>query len=103
MKYSPQDISQGLSLKRQAEETPSNFGILEGATERPSNEQFGKSRMAGPGGDRAMQMMNDPVEQQRTMGWMDKFGLSNEGAAFNQARMMIMNPEAQQPQEGEQA
>ena len=99
MKYSPKDISQGLSLKRQAEETPSNFGILEGATERPSNERFGKSRMAGAGGDRAMQMMNDPIEQQRTAGWMQQFGMSNEGQQFNQARMMMENPEMQQEQE----
>ena len=99
MKYSPQDISQGLSLKRQAEETPSNFGILESSSERPSSEQFGKSRMAGAGGDRAMQMMNDPVEQQRTANWMQQFGLSNEGQQFNQARMMMENPEMQQEQE----
>jgi hypothetical protein len=99
MKYSPEDISQGLALKRQAEETPSNFGILEGATERPSGESFGKARMAGPGGDRAMQMMNDPVEQKRTMGWMNRFGLSNEGMQFNQARMMMENPQQQQPPE----
>ena len=103
MNYSPQDISQGLNLKRQAEETPSNFGILDGAAERPSGEGFAKSRMAGAGGERAMQMMNDPNEQKRTMNWMERFGLSNEGMQFNQARMMIMNPEAQQPQEGEQA
>ena len=101
MKYSPEDISQGLNLKRQAEETPSNFGILDGAAERPSNEQFGKSRMAGSGGERAMRMMNDPTEQQRTMQWMDRFGMSNEGMQFNQARMMMTNPQPQ-PQEGEE-
>jgi hypothetical protein len=36
MNYSEQDIKQGLSLKRQAMETPSNFGLLEGAVERPT-------------------------------------------------------------------
>jgi len=99
MKYSPEDISQGLALKRQAEETPSNFGILDSSSERPDSETFGKSRMAGPGGDRAMQMMNDPNEQKRTMGWMNRFGLSNEGMQFNQARMMMANPQQQQPPE----
>ena len=102
MNYSPQDLSQGLSLKRQAEETPSNFGILDGASERPSGENFGKSRMAGPGGDRAMQMMNDPNEQKRVSNWMGQFSMSNEGMQFNQARMMMANPQPQQPQQEQQ-
>ena len=93
MNYSPQDISQGLNLKRQAEETPSNFGILDGATERPTGEQFGKSRMAGEMGSRAIALMNDPAEQKRVQGWMANFGLSNEGMQFNQARMMMANPQ----------
>ena len=99
MNYSEQDIKQGLSLKRQAMETPSNFGLLEGSVERPVGEGFGKSRMAGPVGDRAMQMMNDPNEQARVQDWMGKFGFSNQGAEFNQARMMMMNP--QPPKEGQ--
>ena len=99
MNYSAQDIKQGLSLKRQAEETPSNFGLLDSSVERPSDECFGKSRMAGPVGDRAMQMMNDPNEQARTNNWMASFGLSNEGSEFNQARMMMENPEMQEEQQ----
>lgn len=102
MKYSPEDISQGLSLKRQAEETPSNFGILDSATERPSGENFGKSRMAGNVGERAIQMMNDTNEQKRVSNWMGQFGLTNEGMEFNQARMMMENPQPQQPQEEQQ-
>ena len=98
MNYSPQDIQQGVSLKRQAEEQPSNFGILDGATEQPTAAGYGK-RMAGPVGARAIQLMNDPVEQQRTQGWMQQFGMSNEGMQFNQARMMMANPQPQQPQE----
>jgi len=90
--YSSEDIKQGLSLKRQAQETPSNFGLLDGSVERPSDEDFGKSRMAGPVGDRAMQMMNDPNERARTDNWMSSFGLSNQGYEFNQARMMMANP-----------
>jgi len=92
MNYSSEDIKQGLSLKRQAQETPSNFGLLDGSVERPSDEGFGKSRMAGPVGDRAMQMMNDPNEKGRTDNWMASFGLSNQGNEFNQARMMMANP-----------
>ena len=93
MNYSPEDLSQGLNLKRQAIETPSNFGILDGATERPASEPYGKSRMAGAKGERALAMMTDPIEQQRTAEWMGKFGMSNEGVQFNQARMMMENPQ----------
>ncbi len=88
MNYSTQDIQQGVSLKSQAEEQPSNFGILDGATEQPTAAGYGK-RMAGPVGARAIQLMNDPIEQQRTAGWMQQFGMSNEGMQFNQARMMM--------------
>ena len=96
MNYSPQDIKQGLDLKAQAEEQPTNFGILDGAAERDATGVIGKARMAGPTGARAIALMNDPVEQQRTQGWMQKFGLSNQGAEFNQARMMMANPQPQQ-------
>ena len=99
MKYSAEDIKQGLSLKRQAQETPSNFGLLDGSVERPADEGFGKSRMAGPVGNRAMQMMNDPNEKARTDNWMSAFGLSNQGSEFNQARMMMANPQPQQEQQ----
>ena len=96
MNYSPQDIKQGLDLKAQAEEQPTNFGILDGAAERDATGVIGKARMAGPTGARAIALMNDQVEQQRTQGWMQKFGLSNQGAEFNQARMMMANPQPQQ-------
>ena len=102
MNYSPQDIKQGVDLKNQAEENPSNFGILDGATERTANGVVGKSRMAGPTGARAAAMMNDPVEQERTSNWMGMFGMSNQGAEFNQARMMMANPQPQQVEEEQQ-
>ncbi len=98
MNYSPQDIQQGISLKKQAEETPNNFGILDGATERTSDAGYG-NRMAGQKGARISELMNDPTEQQRTKNWMNMFGQSNEGMQFNQARMMMANPQPQQPQE----
>jgi hypothetical protein len=58
--------------------------------------------MAGPEGNRALQMMNDPNEQKRVSNWMGQFGMSNEGMQFNQARMMMANPQPQQPQEEQQ-
>ena len=97
MNYSPEDLKQGVALEQQAREQPSNSGILGGAAERPTAAGYGK-RMAGPVGARAIQLMNDPDEQQRTQGWMAQFGMSNEGMQFNQARMMMANPEMQQEQ-----
>ena len=102
MNYSPQDLQQGSRLKKQSEETPSTFGTVEGATNRAESAGFGKSRMAGETGARIIQLMNDPVEAQRTMNWMSQFGLSNEGMQFNQAKMMMAGG-AQPAQQEEQA
>ena len=99
MEYSALDIKQGNTLQKQAQETPSNFGILDGAMERPTTAGYGK-RMAGPVGARAIQLMNDPNELARTQNWLQQFGMSNEGMQFNQARMMMANP---QPEQQEQA
>ena len=89
MDYSPQDIAQGNRLKIQAEETPSNFGTVDGATERAESSGFGKTRFAGEKGARLVQLMQDPVEAQRTMNWMTQFGLTNEGMQYNQAKMLM--------------
>ena len=99
MNYSAQDLQQGLKLKKQSEETPSSFGTNEGAVERTESAGFGKSRMAGQTGARIIQLMNDPVEAQRTMNWMSQFGLTNEGMQFNQAKMMMAGNQPAQPQE----
>ena len=42
-------------------------------------------------------MMNNPEEIARTEGWMARFGMSNQGMQWNQAKMMMTQP--QQPQE----
>jgi hypothetical protein len=99
MNYSAQDLQQGQKLKSQAEETPSTFGTVEGATNRAESAGFGKSRMAGEVGARVVQLMNDPVESQRTMNWMSQFGLTNEGMQFNQAKMMMAGGQPAQGQE----
>ena len=95
MNYSPQDLRQGMLLRQQAQETPSSFGMMEGAAENIGGEQP-KSRMAGQVGQRVMDLMNNPQEVARTQNWMSQFGLSNEGFQFNQARMMMANPQPQQ-------
>ena len=99
MKYSPQDLMQGMSLRQQAQETPSSFGTLDGASETASGNQAPKSRMAGQVGARIQDLMNNPAEASRTQQWMGQFGMSNEGMQFNQARMMMANPQPQQEQQ----
>ena len=99
MKYSPQDLRQGMTLRNEAQQTPANFGTIDGASDTQGNMPQPKSRMAGQVGERVRDLMTNPEEQARTQQWMGRFGMSNEGMQFNQARMMMANP---QPQEGQQ-
>ena len=99
MNYSYQDLTQGSKLKTQSEENPSTFGTNEGASTRNESPSFGTSRMAGGVGARALQLMGDPQEMQRTQNWMRSFGMSNEGMQFNQAKMMMANPQPPADQE----
>ena len=93
MNYSPEDLRNGLQVKIKSNETPSSFGSVDGVAQPGDPKSFGKMRKAGDGAARALQLMNDPVEAQRTQNWMAQFGMSNEGMEFNQARMMMSNPE----------
>jgi len=90
MKYSPQDLQQGMSLRQKAQQTPGNFGTMDGAMD-PGKGQ----RMAG---DRMQELMTNPQEAARTQMWNDRFSMSNEGLQFNQARMMMANPQPQPEQ-----
>jgi len=79
-----------------SQETPESFGTIDGAA-APRNSgdlSANHSRMAGKMGQRALTMINNPVEQQRTANWMQKFGMSNQGMQWNQAKMMMMQPPA---------
>lgn len=102
--YEPNDIASGMIRKGMAEETPNVFAERQGAAQvTPStNLDMSSQRMAGPMGARALQLMNDPEEQARTAGWMEQFGMSNQGFEFNQAKMMQLAPPAQ-PQEEPQS
>jgi hypothetical protein len=55
--------------------------------------------MAGEKMNRQAQLVTNPEEQMRTSDWMNRFGMSNEGMQFNQARMMMANPQPQQEQQ----
>ena len=98
MKYSQQDIAQGLNLRTEAQENPSPFGMNEGATQTTEGRPP-KSRMAGQIGQRVIDLMTNPEEQKRTQNWMQQFGMTNEGMQFNQARMMMANPQPQQQEQ----
>ena len=89
MNYSRENLLQGLKNKQKGEETPSTFATEGGATKVNETSRLDSSaaRMAGQEGLRAMALMNNPDEQLRTQGWMAKFGMSNQGFEFNQAKM----------------
>ena len=99
MNYTPEDLNQGFRIREESKETPTTFATNEGASQHLAPESFGKQRMAGEKISRQQQLMSNPQEQVRTKNWMQKFDISNEGLQFNQARMMIANPQPQQPQE----
>ena len=88
MKFASQDILNGQRNEEKQKENPNSFGELNGsAVVNPDGQMKTKSRMAGQQGQRAMEMMTNPEEQQRTASWMKMFGLSNQGAEWNQAKM----------------
>ena len=88
MKFETQDILNGQRNEQKQRENPNSFGELNGsAVVNPDGQMKSKSRMAGQQGQRAMEMMNNPEEQERTASWMKMFGLSNQGAEWNQAKM----------------
>jgi len=99
MKYSPQDLQQGMALRQEAQQTLANFGTIDGASDTQGNMSQPKSRMAGQMGERIKDLMTNPQEVARTQQWMGQFGMSNEGMQFNQARMMMANPQPQQEQQ----
>ena len=86
---SPGSIVGGRMAQARAEETENTFGTINDAPNTTPNNTLDTtdSRMAGEVGARAMQMMNDPEEFDRTMGWMNLFSQSNDGARWNEARM----------------
>ena len=89
LNMSREAIMQGLANKQKGEETPSTFATEGGATKVSESSRLDSNatRMAGQEGLRAMALMSNPEEQMRTEGWMQRFGMSNQGMEFNQAKM----------------
>lgn len=96
MNFNKADLQQGRLNAQASQETPGTFGEVNGADQASSSRDLARSsqRMAGQMGARAMALLSDPAEAQRTQSWMQQFGLSNEGTAFNQAKMMGGMPPA---------
>ena len=89
-------IKQGRANQAASAETPEAFATMDGAAVPREGPELSNAnrRMAGQVGARALAMMNNPAEQARTEGWMARFGMSNQGAEFNQAKMMGGMPPA---------
>ena len=87
--YTQSGVAQGRINQAKAKDTPNTFGTDSGADSVTQMSKLDKpqQRMAGQMGHRIMEYMNDPAERARTDSWMEMFGLSNQGQAFNQAKM----------------
>ena len=91
MNFSKESIQQGRANQDQSSETPETFAVLDGAAQPREGVELskGNSRMAGEMGARALELMNNPNEQARVQGWMSRFGMSNQGMQWNQAKMGV--------------
>ena len=92
MNYSNREtIVQGRRNQLEANETPQSFTIENGVVQSEATGDLASktrsNRMAGEMGERALTLMNNPEELQRTQGWMQAFAQSNDGANWNMAKM----------------
>ena len=98
MHFDPENIKQGRANQDASVETPESFATIEGASQPREGTELSKknSRMAGEMGARALELMNNPNEQARVDGWMARFGMTNQGMQWNQAKMMMSQPAPQE-------
>ena len=91
MEFSKESIQQGRANQDASVETPETFATIEGASQPREGTELskGNSRMAGEMGARALELMNNPNEQVRVQNWMSRFGMTNQGMEWNQAKMGI--------------
>lgn len=91
MEFSKESIQQGRANQDASVETPETFTTIEGASQPRGGTELskGNSRMAGEMGARALELMNNPNEQVRVQNWMSRFGMTNQGMQWNQAKMGI--------------
>lgn len=86
-----QTIQQGRQNQIEANETPASFTMENGVVRSEDTGDLAfrarPNRMAGEVGARALELMNDPSEFDRTQAWMGAFAQSNQGAEWNIAKM----------------
>lgn len=75
---SAEELQQGRINQNKSKETPNTFATGGGAAQVNPTDNLAKGdvRKAGAEGERALQMMNDPNEKQRTANWMNAFNMS---------------------------
>jgi len=73
--YDRKDLHSGRMAQDALAETPANFGTMDSApVVRPTRDLAKQNnRMAGQQGARALALMNNPQEKERTDGWMFTF------------------------------
>ena len=95
MEFSRETLIQGVRNQEASAETPDSFATSDGAAIPRNTSPLDKAntRMAGQVGAFALQMMNDPNAKAINDAWMARFGMSNQGMEFNQAKMMMSQPQ----------
>ena len=81
MNYSnKQTIQQGRQNQLEANDTPASFTMENGVVRSEDTGDLAfkarSNRMAGEMGARALELMNDPQELERTQSWMQAFAIS---------------------------
>ena len=87
--YGQANVAQGRSNQQRQQETPTTFARENSADNFQNAPQLDRprNRMAGQAGERLLEYLNNTKEKERTDNWNQSFGMSNEGAMFNQAKM----------------
>ncbi len=80
--FNPTAIRNGNRARIEAEERPSTFATYNGEADVIPGKQL--ARKAGPAGEHALELMNNPAAAESTANWMKLFGKSNQGAMFYQ-------------------
>lgn len=101
--YEPGNVAQGRQQQQKQIERPATFGTQNNAEQVSQATRLDKpeQRMAGQMGERILEFMENPAEQERTLGWLSAFRRSLPGMEQEHAKMMMSMEAAaaQQPQQ----
>lgn len=87
MAFNPKVVRAGTQSRREAEETPITFGTESGsASSTPSGnlDEKNKIKFAGPIGEFALSVLENPVAQQRLEDWRAMWDKTNYGGEFTE-------------------